>query len=215
VLAQYERGEAAITNRDMHEFRATMTPESWAWSAELLRLAREASEKETKNLEPTKMMEVVVIRNRMEPSKLRTMMPEDYLMWKIENGVLKTDAENGVAVHSVKIRNDQAEIQMGEVVEKEGKRTRVGRGLVRSATGAISNALSAETTVEPIEHFVLHFTNINGYWYYCSQKTSASLDRYFQSFTTETKMPMWEIIASFEELEHGSIKSDVWSPPKM
>lgn len=215
LLSQYKRWDAAFASRDMHELRATVTPESWAWYGECIRLAREASESETKALEASKMKVVVQLRNRARPEVLKTMTPEDYIIWGIDQGIIKTDEANGVAVHSTKIRNDVAMIQMGAIVEKEGKKTRVGRGLIGAASGELTKALSAETTVEVIPNYEYHFKNINGYWYYCEVLSAPSTNAYFQQYADENKMKPWQLIAELEELDHGTLRDSVWSPPKM
>ena len=53
IVAQLQRAEEAIVARDVQTYKHTMTSESWADHDETLRLAREASEAQTKALPPT------------------------------------------------------------------------------------------------------------------------------------------------------------------
>jgi len=210
VLDQYKAGESAIAVKNATDYRNTMTTESALRYQEIMRLALEASAEETRQLAPSILAQVLLVRNRLSAERLRKMSVDDFLVWEMDEGALVVDKEMGIVPYKVSINGDEAVIQMGEEVAKQSRRSgRFGRrGLV---TGLIS-AAAAGTEIVPIEGLTIRYRKINGFWYYDLIADNADADSAITEAATEEKLPVPEYLRAAEEDAHGTIKQTIWEP---
>jgi len=218
IVAQLQRAEEAIVARDIQTYKHTMTSESWADHDETLRLAREASEAQTKALPPTRMSAVVALRNRLPAARLKSMTVDDYIIWRIDERELYPLSDIGIFPQKITIRGDAAEVQMGaEEVVESGTRVRVRRrGVATRAIGAAINlaVASQNKNLVPIEGFVLYYKNLNGYWYRDNDPSKGYWDDTFTKAAKEANISVAEMIAQIENDEWGELSETVWQPPK-
>ncbi len=213
VLAQYHRGEKAIAAYDVEELKAVQTGDFESRLAEILRLAREATPEQAKQLPASVLPTVLALRNRLEPERLRSMRPNDLLVWMIEQHMLVVDKDYDILPHHVEINGDRAKIHMGIRVEAERRRVRVGRR-GRGLVGAAVASLIPNTKVEPIEGLFHEFANINGYWYFDCAAEAARDDQAGVDYAKEEGEPLWKLMAEEEEAIHESLKPNVWEAPR-
>ena len=215
VISQYMRGEEAIATRDVATFRNTMTHESWEAMGEDLKLAREAKEDAVKALPALQCARIVALRNRCSSQQLKNMTTEDYFVWQVDNGFMVVDADSGVYPHKVSIRGDAAEMQIGEELESSSSGFRVRRrgGAVRALGSLVSKAAEKRNT-EPIPGWVLHFKNLEGYWYHDIKETNAYIDDSYAAAARLVGGSVHDFILEVEKEEHGSLIENVWNPRK-
>lgn len=212
VLDQYKAGESAIAVGDCTAFKNTLTPESVNRLMELERLALECPAAELKKMPPSTMREVVMLRNRLDPARLRTMSADDLLAWMILEKALVVDEQHGLFPHSVRITGDAAVLQLGEKVTHQSRvRVRRVRGVVGLAAGAIS--LIGSTEIVPIPGETRKFRQINGYWYQQLNAEDPEADAAMTEYAKEEKMPIHELVSLIEQDEFGKIKDNIWNPP--
>lgn len=218
IVAQLQRAEEAIVARDIQTYKHTMTSESWADHEETLRLAREANEAQTKALPPTRMRAVVALRNRLPVARLKTMTADDYAIWRIDEGMLYPLSDMGIFPHKITIRGDAADVQMGaEEVEQNSRTIRIRRrgGAARALGAAINLAVASQNkNLVPIEGLVLHYKNLNGYWYRDNDPGRSYWDDNYVQVAKEANMTVPEFIAELESDDMGEIKDDIWNPQK-
>jgi hypothetical protein len=213
VVAVYQANEDAIATRNARTLRDNMTPESYDYLKECVSLAQSCPEKEAKALPPSKMGEVIMMRNRIDPQKLRTMTAEDVIAWRLQEGLAYVDADYGILPYRTTITGDTAEIQMGIEVEqrRSGGGFRVGRrggGLVRLGVAA----LSSRKKLEPIEGYTLPFRRVNGLWKADEIKTAEREDAMLIAEARQAGMTMPQYIISREEDETDGVAKDIWKP---
>jgi hypothetical protein len=212
VIAQYQRGEDAIANKNPVDLKNSTTNESWALLTEAQKLALECSATETKKLNPSMMRRVIVFRNRIEPEKLASMTVDDLIMWQLQSGYWVVDQEYGIFPHSVQITGDTAVLQMGVEAEEKSSGVRIRRrGLIGAAAGLAINA-AKKPKLEPLPGYTHTYRNINGYWYYDDAASEAERDQQLIDEAKEFETPVADYIVAVEEEEFGSIKKDIWKP---
>jgi hypothetical protein len=213
VVAQYKRGEEAISLNDPVAFRAVQTPESTQLVGEAQRLALTSPAAETKKLPPSTLALVLAMRNRLDPARLRTNSVDDLLAWMMDQDLLVVDKEYGLHPSSVKITGDTATIQMGIEVEREPVRYGGRRRAAGVAVALIGRAVSGPDVV-PIPGFIYHCKNIGGFWYMDGVAGAERRDAEWIEEANETKVPVHELVASSEEESYGSLKKDIWTPKR-
>lgn len=213
VKAQYQRGEDAIRIGDIAEMKNTMTSESLAYAQETLRLAATATEREVKAMGPARMQAIIALRNRVAPERLKAMTVDQYFTWMIDEEQLVVDADYDIYPHSVLIRGDTAILRRGILVEDSFRTPRLGRR-GRGAIGGIARALSDNSTIELIEELDIHFVNLGGYWYYDEVAGISDHDAFMHLLAAEEQMHVIDYILAYEREEHGSLKPNLWQPPR-
>lgn len=212
VLAQYNRGEDAIASTDVNEMRNTTTLESWALYAEDLRLAREAKPDDIKKMGYNQIHPIIVLRNRLDAARLRTLSVDDYVVWRIQQGFLVVRRDYGVYPYEVKISGDTATIQMGVEVEQKSTRRRMGRGIV-GLIGAAAQSIP-KTKLEPLPGITVTYKNLGGYWYYDATGDIAAYDAYQVNEAASLGTNVLNMIMEDEHEVFGSLKEDLLNPPK-
>ncbi len=209
VLAQYRRSEDAIAMRDAVGLRNTLSTASVEYLNETLRLAREASEKETKEMDLERLGTVLALRNRAG-AKLKTMDVDQFILWQMNEGLMYVDEEFGLVPYRVQINGTSARMQYGMKVEEE-RRVRFGR----RGLGALAAAASGgtRTKTEPIDMYY-HFENIGGFWYIDLTHVDPTYDDEIISEARAARLAPHQYLAQQEEEEHGSLIKNVWAPPK-
>lgn len=217
VLAQYQRAEAAIAALDPAEWRAVMSTDTAAMHLDILRLALDGSVTETRSLVPSKLSMVLMLRNRVEPDRLRTMTLDDYMLWQIDEELMYSDADFGIAPHSVLMQGDRAKIQMGFESESQsagGPRIRTGRR-GRGAIGSVislASAASRKKEVEPIEDYLIPYVSIDGFWYYDGVEDMLAYDAHLLAEAKEAGLPIDRYLSEQEKEDFGSLKPTIWLP---
>lgn len=212
VLDQYKLGESSIETGDCTKYKNTLTPDSIARLQELEDLALACPAAELQKLPPSKLRQVLILRNRIDAPRLRTMSTDDLISWFILEHILTTDEAQGLFPHSVQIMGDTAILQLGEKVTTRSP-LRVGRvrGVVGLAAGAIS--LMGSTEVVPVPGAVIKFHRINGFWYQELNADNPDLDSALTEVAKEEKLPIHEFVRSIEQEEAGKIRDNIWTPP--
>lgn len=212
VLAQYNRGEDAIASTDINELHNITTPESWAVYEEELKLAREAKPDEIKKMGYSKVLPILVLRNRLDGTRLRAISVDDYVLWKIQEGFLTVDRNFGIYPYEVTITGDKAVVQMGIEIEQKSSRRRVGRGVA----GLIGAAIQAvpKTKLEPLPGYTLTFKNLGGYWYYDTIEDAAAYDAAQTNEASSMGTNIIDMIIEDEREVFGTLKPDLLNPPK-
>lgn len=212
VMDQYKAGEAAIKVGDCTAFKNTLTPESITRLQELENLALTCPATELQKMPPSKMAEVLKLRNRIEPQRLRTMSADDLVAWLILEHALVVDEDQGLFPHSVRITGDDAFVQMGEKVQKKSNfRVRRVRGVVGLAAGAISLVGSSE--IVPIPGVTRKFHKVSGYWYQELNAENPEADAAMTEAAKEEKMPVHEFVKAMEQEEAEKMRENIWNPP--
>lgn len=212
VMDQYKAGEAAIKVGDCTAFKNTLTPESITRLQELENLALTCPASELQKMAPSKMAEVLKLRNRIDPARLRTMSTDDLVAWLILEHALVVDEDQGLFPHSVRITGDDAFVQMGEKVEKRQKfRVRRVRGVVGLAAGAISLIGSSE--IVPISGVMRKFHKVSGYWYQDLNAENPEADTAMIEMAKEEQMPVHEFVKMMEQEEAEKMRDNIWNPP--
>jgi hypothetical protein len=89
---------------------------------------------------------VVMMRNRIDPKRLRMMTAEDVLAWQMEQGIYFVDADYGVCPYKTTISGDTAQIQFGyeETTRSSGGYLRWSPQRWARATGCFGPCIKAE-----------------------------------------------------------------------
>ncbi len=215
VLAQFTRAETAAEASDVNEIRNTMTSESWATYEEELRLAREATPEQVRALTPSVLHAVVLLRNRLDTARLKSMTAENYLLWQLQQELKHSYRSSGVVPHTVTIRGDNAEIYMGQEVETEKKSSRIrGRGIVGLIGRAATSSTTTETKIQPIPGLYLCYKNLNGFWYYDRVATTKVIEGLRSQYILNSGMSAIDFEMESERENYGGVKADLLSPPK-
>lgn len=211
VLAQYRRGEDAIAIGDAVGYRNILSTASVEYLSETLRLAKEAGEKETKEISLDRLPLVLALRNRAG-SKLKAMTLDELLIWEMKEGLLFVDKDIGLEPWKVNIKGTHAKMQYAERVEVERTgRVRFGRrGL--GALAALASS-GTRTKLEPIDLYA-DFENIGGFWYVDLTVIDPTIDDEIVQEARAARKPVPEFLAQREAEEHGSLIKNVWAPPK-
>ncbi len=212
VLAQYNRGEDAIASNDINELRNITTPESWALFEEDLKLAREAKADDIKKMGYSHIQPIIILRNRLDPARLRSLSVEDYVLWRLQQGFMIVDRDYGIYPYEVKIAGDTAVIQMGIEIEQKSSHRRVGRG-VAGLIGAAAQAVP-KTKLEPLPGYTVTYKNLAGYWYQDSMQDVAAYDAEMVNEASSMGTNILDMILEEEREAYGSLKSDLMMPPK-
>lgn len=211
VLAQYRRGEDAIAIGDAVGYRNILSTASVEYLNETLRLAKEAGEKEAKEISLDRLPLVLALRNRAG-SKLKTMTLDELLIWEMKEGMLMVDKDIGLEPWKVYIKGTHAKMQYAERVEVE----RTGRARFgRRGLGALAAAASGSTTtkLEPVELYA-DFENIGGFWYVDLTVIDPTIDDEIIQEAKTARKSVPDFLAQREGEEHGSLIKNVWAPPK-
>lgn len=214
ILAAYQLGEDAIAGRDVVTLEATLSPDSRAMLEETLRMAREASVTETRQLRPSMLETVLALRNRVAPAELRSMTIGGLLAWEIEEEIMVVDAEWGGKPHSVMVSGHRAVIQMGEEMEVERSRTpRLGRRRGRLVGSIIMAAMSdGRENIVPIDGYTYTYVNVGGSWVRDMTEDMAIYDTMIEEAAKEQRKPVADYVAALEKERAGSLKPTVWLP---
>ncbi len=212
VIAQYNRSEDAIAANDINEMRNTTTPESWALYEEDLKLAREAKPDEIKKMGYSKVHPIIILRNRLDGARLKSLSVDDYVLWRLQQGFGYVDRDYGIYPYEVRITGDTAVMQMGIEVEQKSTRRRAGRGVV-GLIGAAARAVP-KTKLEPVPGLTVTYKNLAGYWYQDSIADVAAYDAEMVNQAAAMGTNILDMILDEEREAFGSVKPDLLNPPK-
>lgn len=212
VLAQYNRGEDAIASNDVNELRNITTPDTWALLEQDLKLAINAKPDEIKKMGYSQAHAILVLRNRLDSARLRSMSAEDYALWRMQQGFMVVDRNYGIYPYEVTISGDTAVIQMGIEIEQKSNHRRVGRGVA----GLIGAAVQAvpKTKLEPLSGYTVTYKNLSGYWYQDSLGDIVAYDAEMAREASSMEITLLDMITDEETEAFGSIKPDLLNPPK-
>lgn len=212
VVECYQRGEEAIRASDAKALRANMSVESYDYLKECVSLAQSCPEKEAKALPPSKLGMVVMMRNRIDPKRLRMMTAEDVLAWQMEQGIYFVDADYGVYPYKTTISGDTAQIQFGyEETTRRSGGYRVGRrggGLVRLGV----SALASRRKLVPIEGMIAYYRKVNGVWMIDWTANDAADDERLVVEARQANMTIPQYVIAREEDETDGVSADIWKP---
>ncbi len=212
IKAQYNLAEDAITQQNALAYLNQYSQESIAQVEETIRAARECTAAQTKNLPPSMLMHVIQLRNRCDAKRLKTMTPEDFTAWRMEEGLLTPDSDHEILVHSVQVRKNYAVMQMGI---RDTGRTRVRGGRRNWVAGAINVAAAvSEGGIIPIEGMTGNFVKQDGWWKIDNVTNWNETNTWIAQNAQENQLPVADFLAAYEKEEYGKLKSNIWSPVK-
>jgi hypothetical protein len=211
IIAQYERGEAAIASNNALELRYTRSTDSIAMYQRILADALDASVAQTKALPPTSMELVLALRSRVPATELRRMTVETFLQWMVDEEFLSLDADYGIVAHSARISGDIGVLQLGFKVERQrttrgfGRR---GRGIV----GAIASASQSSESTEAVEGLTYNFIRTDGYWYIDDVANFHKYDAVLKDAASEEKLSLPDYLFAAEKESNKSLRPTIWAP---
>lgn len=211
VLDRYQPGEQAIEDQDAAKYLTLISKATEKLLAESLRAAWEDGREQCERLDPTTMVLVLALRNRLSDEDLRRVTVEDLIQWEMDQELLRVAADEGILPHSVKIEGDVAVVQMGAEREVAGSsRVRIGR----HGTSAIGRALLGAPTrpkVVRIPGMTQTLVREGGLWMLDDSKAWASANTEYIQEANDARKGLAEFLHANEKEEFGSIKDDVWS----
>ncbi|MDX2131737.1 MAG: hypothetical protein SFY69_06775 [Planctomycetota bacterium] len=214
VLAQYRKGEQAIADYNVAAYKSVISPHAIEDMQGELALAMTADASVTKTLRPSTMMFVIALRNRQPLQYLKRMSVDDYILWLMEQGFITVDADNDIYPYSVSFKQGAAMVQMGMKVEAErSSGIRFGR---RRGSGLVSliSAAVPRSELVPLEGYEVTYVQMNGAWVSDGAALANTIDQWLKEESASEKMSVPEFILMIEQESHGSLKQDLFSPPK-